>query len=112
MMPLFCGVKVTSKVQRPLPLRVVPQGVEPPGATEKSALADQPRVRLLLVLLVKVTLCPGLVVPTVWLANERLLVIESPTTPLPVRLATCGAPTAVSLMVNAPGTVAMTVGLK
>jgi hypothetical protein len=54
--------------------------------------------------LVRVTLCEALVVPTSWVPNERL-VADSDTvvelTPVPLREMVCGEPLALSVMVTA-----------
>jgi hypothetical protein len=60
---------------------------------------------------------PGLCVPRSWLLNvrlagEKLTGFVTVPVPEPERLATCGLSGALSLTVNAPGTVPFTVGVK
>ena len=72
--------------------------------------------RLALPLFVKVTFCGVLDVPTVWLPKFRLVGLsdaEGPTaTPVPVKLAVCGLPGALSVTVIVPVRVPATVGVK
>ena len=64
--PVRLGVKVTLKVQVAAAATVAPQGVEPDGAAVKSPLATMLEiVRVAPELLVRVTVCGALVVPTV-----------------------------------------------
>ncbi len=65
--------------------------------------------------LVSVTVCAALVVPTVWLAKvsevtERLAVVVG-AVPVPVRLTVCGLPEALSVMLKVPVRVPDAVGV-
>ncbi len=68
-------------------------------------------------LLVSVTVCAALVVPTCWLLKVRL-VLERVTagavgaTPVPVRLTLCGLPAALSVIDSVPVRVPVAVGVK
>jgi len=61
--------------------------------------------------LVKVTLCDALDVPTAWLPNERL-VADNDTVPVPVSAIDCGEPVALSVIVTAAVTAPAAVGAK
>ena len=70
-------------------------------------------LRLAFPVLLRVTLCAALVVPTFWLVNvkvvaERLAVAA---VPVPVRLAVCGLPAALSEMLTDAVRVPATVGV-
>ncbi len=67
-------------------------------------------------LFVSVTFCAPLVVPTLWLANVRLVGDRLTTgagavAPVPVRLTLCGLPLALSLMLTAAVRVPVAVGV-
>jgi hypothetical protein len=65
--------------------------------------------------LVRVTICGELVVPTGWALKVRLVVFPKLTTgamPVPVREITCGLPLALSVMVTFAARLPETVGLK
>ena len=67
--------------------------------------------------LVTVTVCEGLVVPTAWLAKVKLggekeTVVELSATPVPLRAIVCGDPTAVSLMVTVAVSAPAAIGAK
>src|SRR4029077_20493975 len=73
--------------------------------------------RAALPLLVSVTGCDALEVPTVWL--EKVRVVGAKVTagllepaPVPVRAALCGLPLALSVMFSEPGRVPLVVGVK
>jgi hypothetical protein len=64
--------------------------------------------------LVKVTAWAALVVPTCWLVKVRLVGVRftAGATPVPVKLAVCGLPLALSETVMAPVRVPTVVGVK
>jgi hypothetical protein len=65
-------------------------------------------------LLLSVTVCAALVVPTFWLANVRLVGarLAAGAVPLPLRLAVCGLPAASSVTLSEPLRVPVAVGVK
>ena len=74
-------------------------------------------LRVALPMFVSVTVCAGLVVPVVWLANVKLdgdmLAIGAVgAVPVPVKGIACGLPEALSVNVIAPVRVPVAVGLK
>jgi hypothetical protein len=111
--PEAVGLKVT------LMLQLAPAATELPqlSVSAKSPLAEiLVIVKLTVPVLVSVTVCAALVVPTVWLANvneeaERLTVVVG-AVPVPVRLTVCGLPEALSVMLKVPVRVPEAVGVK
>lgn len=109
--PLAVGVKVTLIVQLPLTANEAPQLL---------VWAKSPLVAMLVMvsaavpLLVSVTVCAAEVVPTFWPAKVRLAG-ESPAAgamPVPLKLAVCGLPAALSVTVNVPLRAPEAVGAK
>jgi hypothetical protein len=72
--PIMFGVNVTLNVHFPPAATVAPQGFAPLGVAAKSPLAAMPEiVSVVPELLVNVTVCGALVVPTVWGLKARLV---------------------------------------
>ena len=74
-------------------------------------------VRVAVPLLVSVTACAALVVPTTWLPKLRLVVervAAGPVVvaPVPLRLTVCGLPAALSVIERVPERVPVAVGVK
>jgi hypothetical protein len=101
--PFVVGVKLTAKVHLAFAASVPLHGLELLPTAEKSPLVAHVNVTLWLWLLVSVMVCATEVDPTLVAAKVRLFDMDSANIPLPVRPTTCGAPTAVSLTVIAPG---------
>jgi len=104
MVPVALGVNVTLNVHVPFAATLAPHGVVPPAVTEKSPLPVNPvMLSAALELLVSVSICAGLVVPTdceekVRLAGET----ATGTTAVPVRSITCWATVALSETTTEP----------
>lgn len=104
--PAPVGLKTMVTAQKPAGAtgteveQVVPGAKMAKGAG--AAMAE--KVRLALPVLVRVTVCPPLVVPVVWLPNSRLAAERVPTapvpTPVPARVIIWGLPGALSLMLT------------
>src|SRR5439155_1738351 len=114
--PAAVGVKFALIVQLAPAATVLPQVPSP--AKWKSPLIAKPllNVSVELPLLVTVTNCVALVVPTAWLAKvsevgERDAVEVDVETPEPVRAAVCGLPVALSVTVTVAVLVPDAVGL-
>ncbi len=105
--PVAAGVKFTLIVQL-APAATVPAQLPSPANAKSPLITKLPlNVSVELPVLVSVTNCTALVVPTVWLANaseagERLTTgpvdVEAP---VPVRVAVCGLPVALSVTATA-----------
>lgn len=91
MVPVTVGVNVTFSVHALFAGMLAPQGVAPPAVTAKSPLPEKPEtLRAALELFVTVSVCAGLVVPTVCPVNVRLAgVIATGTTAVPVIFKIC-----------------------
>ncbi len=65
-------------------------------------------------LLVSVTVCAALVVPTCWLLKVRVLLdnVTAGAIPVPLRLTLCGLPAALSVIDSVPVRVPVAVGVK
>ena len=114
-LPLTKGVNVTLIVQREKAPNDLPQVL----VSEKS-LAFVP-VTVMLVMpkaplpvLLRVTVCAALVVPTGWLPKPRLVGKRLTTGPVPVpeRLTVCGLPLALSVMLTEAVRLPLAVGVK
>jgi hypothetical protein len=112
MIPFVVGVKLTANVHLAFAFSVPLQGFAPLPTAEKSPLVADVKVTDWLWLLVSVMFCEGAVEPTLVAAKVRFPDNDIASCPLPVRLTTCGEPTAVSLTVMAPGIEPVTVGEK
>ena len=114
MLPVVLGLNVTLTVQDAPAAMLEPQGVPPPAATEKSPLAAKDKeLRVVVRLLVMVSVCAALVLPTTVEAKVRLVgAIVTGRTPVPLRLATCGESLPVSETTTAPETAAAAEGVK
>ena len=110
--PEAVGVNVTLMVQ------LAPAATELP---QVSVSAKSPLAEILVIVkvaepvLLSVTVCAALVVPTVWLAKvievaERLAVVVG-AVPVPVRLTVCGLPEALSVMLKVPVRIPEAVGV-
>jgi hypothetical protein len=114
-LPVAVGVKVTLIVQLAPVATLDPQLLacaKSPGFVPATAIEEI--VRATLPLLVSVTGCEALGVPTAWLLKVKLLA-ETPATgavPVPVRLTVCGLPLALSVIVRVPVRVPVAVGVK
>jgi len=111
--PLAVGVKVMLNVQDAWTATLPPQLL----VSEKSPLVETLLiVRVPVPVLLRVTGCDALAVPTAWLAKARVLG-ETPATgagtkPVPVRLICCGLPVALSVTVRVPVRFPLAVGVK
>ena len=109
--PPTVGVKVTLMVQEPPAARGLTQLL----VWAKSPLGVMPRmVSAPAPLLVSVTVCGELGTPTPRLPKVKLVddKVTAPPWPLPVRVALCGLPAALSVTVNVPDLVPDAVGVK
>jgi hypothetical protein len=122
--PVAVGEKVTLIVQEPpAATGLLVEQVVPVEATAK-ALAFVPVIAMLLmvsaavpVVLLRVTACDPLVVPTIWLPNGRLdgETLATGAVPVPVRLTVCVLPVTpllLSVMVSVPLSSPVAVGEK
>ena len=107
--PVTVGVKVTLIVQLELAANVAGQLL----IWAKSPVAWMlVMFNAALPLLVRVTLCAALEVPTGWLGKNKVVGVKlAVVEPVPVRFAICGLPYASSLMVSVPLRVPEAVGV-
>jgi len=118
--PFTVGLNVTEKVQVCVEASTSPlvQGVAPLATAEKSPLdAKELSVTEAPLVLVTVTDLAALLVPTSWLANERLVGVNvrgdaAPPVPLPESATSMGLDAALKLMVAAPLMVPFDLGVK
>jgi len=113
--PAAVGLNVTLIVQLPPPATELPQVfVSAKSAVLVPVMLMLVMLKLVFPVLLRVTLCAVLVVPTFWLLNvrlvtERLAVADA--VPVPVRLTVCGLPAALSEMLTNAVRVPVAVGL-
>ncbi len=105
--PMAVGAKLTLIVQLAPAATLPPFGQVMPDAGKKSPLGTMlAMVNAALPVLVSVTVCGALIVPSAWLGNVRLigdsLTAGPVSTALPVRLIFCGLSAALSAMVIVP----------
>ena len=116
--PVAVGVKWPWMVQFAPTARLEPQVVANTNEEASVPVTAMPVITSgLAPVLVSVTVCDGLVVPTAWLTKVKLggekeTVVELSATPVPLRAMACGDPTAVSVMVTVAVSAPATIGAK
>src|SRR5690242_4594394 len=95
------GVNVTEKLQAPLagtlPMQALAERAKGPLTVMPLTFKSAPA------LLVRVTVCAALVLPTAWPANVRFAADRVRLVAVPVKATVCGLSVALSVMVSVPG---------